>query len=125
MAECSTSKELPPAKRRCSYILCKHCNKELSIKIYKEHKRLYYDQSNNTWTMTDDNVQQCSSSDFASMDEFELLLNSEQEIPVHMDSDTDFGFDDCEDYPSDGNNPLHPAAEHCDDSFTRYIICRL
>lgn len=56
------------------------------------------------------------SSDFTSMDEFDVLLNSEQESPVHMDSDIDFGLDDCEEYPSDGNYLLHPAVECCDDS---------
>ena len=50
------------------------------------------------------------------MVEFDVLLNSEQESPVHMDSDIDFGFDDCEQYPSDGNYLLHPAAKCCDDS---------
>lgn len=32
----------PAAKnRKLSYKVCLHCNKELNIKIYKEHKRLY------------------------------------------------------------------------------------
>ena len=37
-------------KGKLSYNFCLHCNKELNIKIYKEHKRLYYDTDKGIWS---------------------------------------------------------------------------
>lgn len=63
--------------RKLSYKLCLHCNKELNIKIYKEHKRLYYDSSKGIWSQD------------------AVLLNSDDEglsdfsSPGESDHDTD------------------------------------
>lgn len=32
-----------------SHRICPHCSKELNIKTYKEHRRLYYDSSTSKW----------------------------------------------------------------------------
>ena len=56
----------PLAKRRR---ICEHCNRELSIKLYKEHKRLYYDVSSMSWAK-----EKTASSDITSLDECELTV---------------------------------------------------
>ena len=62
---------LATKSRKLAYKLCLHCNKELNIKIYNEHKRLYYDASKRSWNqdvvMISDNEE--ASSEFSSLSE--------------------------------------------------------
>jgi len=62
---------VPVAKRRRSYRVCEHCGKEVNIKIYREHKRLYFDATTNTWAKDHDDVTE-SSSELSSFDDFDL-----------------------------------------------------
>lgn len=34
------------------YRVCPHCSKTVSTKVYKDHKRLYYSKSENTWIVS-------------------------------------------------------------------------
>lgn len=34
------------------YRVCPHCSKTVSTKVYKDHKRLYYSKSDNTWIVS-------------------------------------------------------------------------
>ena len=47
------------------YKRCLHCDKELSMKRFKEHQRLYYDAQTKTWMTTDDNTSSENISDFS------------------------------------------------------------
>lgn len=87
----------PAAKnRKLSYKVCLHCNKELNIKIYKEHKRLYYDASKGVWSqeslLLDSDKEECSS-EFSSIDEMNYNtdgMNSGNELieeQYHSESD--------------------------------------
>ena len=43
------------AKRsKLLYKVCLHCNKDLNIRTYKDHKRLYYNEESNCWYHTTD-----------------------------------------------------------------------
>lgn len=42
-----------PAKRsKLSYKVCPHCQKELNIRTYKDHKRLYFNEETKSWFQT-------------------------------------------------------------------------
>ena len=77
--------ECPSAKRnkiKSDYKICGHCHKELNLKIYKDHKRLYYDPVNKSWVQDDNCDAQGgdqSSSDFDSIDDIDLLINCSSE----------------------------------------------
>ena len=57
----------PPTKRRK---VCEHCGKYITLKIYKEHRRLFYNQSNKAWVK--DQEEAVSSSEISSIDEIDL-----------------------------------------------------
>lgn len=57
----------PVRKRKCTlYRVCEHCDKEVSMRVYKEHKRLYFSTSTNTWTK--ENKAANSSSELSGLD---------------------------------------------------------
>lgn len=103
--------EYPSAKRsKPSYKVCGHCHKELSEKIYKDHKRLYYDAVKKTWA--EDNPEgdgSDSSSEFSSLDEFDISVDGSGESIKHQgpnDSDnSDFIWEEPLRCPeADGSN---------------------
>ena len=63
--------ELHPKKRKVeTYKLCPHCHKELNLKRYKEHKRLYFNDDTKQWLKEESRATVSeSSSDFSSLDE--------------------------------------------------------
>lgn len=69
--------DLPAVKKTKVYYykFCPHCCKEVSKKIYKEHRRLFYDNSEKIWTkekaMCHNDDESCTS-DFSSLDEFDM-----------------------------------------------------
>ena len=67
---------LPVAKRKCMYRVWEHCGKEVSIRVYKEHKRLYYSTTTNSWTRVHCDIPVSSSM----LSEVDCML-SVQEIP--------------------------------------------
>lgn len=67
--------ERPSAKRRR---VCEHCSKEVNIKIYKEHKRLYYDARSRSWVKEE---QDASSSEITSIDECDVTYRTSLESP--------------------------------------------
>lgn len=72
--------EYPSAKRsKPDYKICGQCHKELNLKIYKEHKRLYYDAVNKSWVEDDAQGDDQSSSDLSSIDDIDLLINCSSE----------------------------------------------
>ena len=73
----------PFVKHKCSYRVCEHCSRELSVKIYREHKRLYYNPTTNTWAKDHEELSQCSSE--LSSEDIEVL--NDQQIPEHSESD--------------------------------------
>lgn len=99
---------LPIAKRsKTIYKVCGHCNRELSFKKYKEHKLLFFDESTQSWTKDLDSFNSGSSSEFSSLDDFDIGFGSvadsttsqQTALPID-DADEDFteSFgDDCDD----------------------------
>lgn len=80
MAERVCEVEYPSAKRsKPNYKVCGHCNKELRAKIYKEHKRLYYDAANKSWVKDIIDGDSLSSSEFSSLDEFDVAVDDNTE----------------------------------------------
>lgn len=61
-----------PAKR-VRRQFCEHCNKELNLKIFREHKRLYYNSSSRTWVREG---RESSSSEITSVEEFDFTANT-------------------------------------------------
>ena len=58
----------PPTKRRK---VCEHCGKDIiTLKIYKEHRRLFYNQRNKAWVKYQEEA--VSSSEISSIDEIDL-----------------------------------------------------
>ena len=55
----------PVAKRARTYRMCEHCSKEVSVRVYKNHRRLYFNAASNTWTKED---QELSSSELSTVD---------------------------------------------------------
>lgn len=75
MAERFCEVDHPPAKRsKPNYQVCGHCNKELSAKIFKEHKRLYYDGTSKSWAKDVIDADNLSSSEFSSLDDFDVTV---------------------------------------------------
>lgn len=94
-SESESESETVPAKKyksSCKYRLCGHCNRELNRKIFKEHKRLYYDETRKLW-IKERNYDEVSSSDFSSLDELDLielegqLVESTNQSDRNLDSD--------------------------------------
>ena len=52
--------------KKRKYRVCQHCDKEVSVRVYKKHKRLYFSTSKNSWTKEED--QHLSSSELSSLD---------------------------------------------------------
>lgn len=78
-----------PKRSKQSYVVCNHCNKELRLKKYKEHRRLYFDDETQSWAKDSD--QDSVSSEFSSLDEFEV--GSVQEDSVVCSSQNDLSGD--------------------------------
>lgn len=72
-------------RSRDEYMHCPHCEKEMNIKRFKEHERLYFNNESQVWVKDiDDDLS--SLSDF---DGFEALDN--------LDADIDHCNDNCHD----------------------------
>ena len=91
MAERGTCR--PPTKRRRKYKSCEHCRKELSIKIYKEHKRLYYDPATKSWC-NDLDEQDNSSTEFSSVSDIDIVVDSDSEKSKASDYESDIVWDE-------------------------------
>jgi len=50
-------------KTRLSHRVCPHCDRELNIRTYKEHKRLYFREYSNSWYKTVNVEQSADDSD--------------------------------------------------------------
>ena len=79
----------PPTKRRR---VCEHCRKEVSIKIYREHKRLFYNESSKSWVI--DSAEALSSTDISSVDELDLTVISNDGKSATNGSDGDIQWDE-------------------------------
>ena len=78
--------EHPSSKRsKVEYKICGHCWKELNMKIYKDHKKLYYDAIDKSWVQdgaSDTQAGDLSSSDFSSIDDIDLLTSENDNIAM-------------------------------------------
>ena len=46
------SADMPKLKRRIiTHRFCPHCKKELNVKTFKHHRRLFFDEASNTWVV--------------------------------------------------------------------------
>lgn len=66
-----------PKSKKLAYKLCGHCNREVNEKIFKEHRRLYYDPTTKIWTREsevtqDDHDDASLSSELESLDDLDL-----------------------------------------------------
>ena len=93
-------------KTKLSYKFCPHCCKEVSKKIYKEHKRLFYDSTKKIWTkeqlMLHNDDESCTS-DFSSLDEFDLAGSHLEKVSGRTDQDQPCEFSDLE---NEENDPI-------------------
>ena len=88
------------------YRLCGHCDRELSVKFYKEHRRLYYDSERDTWIKDIKEDSDCSSTEFSSVDDVGATSHTES-----IDSDCNFQLEPaCDDVPE------------CEDSQGKYLV---
>ena len=91
--------DCPSAKRsKTNYRMCGHCHKELSIKIYKEHRRLYYDTANKSWVedieSIDAHADDCSSSELSSIDDIDVAVSVGQGEHENQNSDDSDAFEE-------------------------------
>jgi len=63
----SNGEHLATKSRKVEYELCSHCNKEISNKVYKEHRRLYFDLSLREWNQEVLSDNDDTSSEFSSL----------------------------------------------------------
>ena len=55
------------------YKLCSHCNKELTIKKYREHKNFFFQEETQTWIKElDESDDGSGTSEMTSLDDFEV-----------------------------------------------------
>ena len=115
--------DYPSAKRsKPDYRVCGHCNKELSAKIYKKHKRLYYDATNKSWTKDISDEDNLSSSEFSSLDEFDVAVgdNTDKHADGTRQLDHDSDDSDC-----NWEEPLGPPDESDTTDQGSYLSCSL
>lgn len=98
-------------KPKLTHKLCPHCNKQLNIKTYKEHKRLHFHESSRSWYKSTPTLE-CDGSDsseISSPDSPEMDSSSESSgmCPLGMD-DSDPQF--LQHSPS--NPPMSSTTEH-------------
>ena len=75
-------------QRKLIYKICPHCNKELNIKIYKEHERLYYNATKGIWSQDADSDNEGLISDFSSPGESNYDTDpTEKEILLEYSSE--------------------------------------
>ena len=86
-----------------SHKWCPHCGKELNIKTYKEHKRLYYNESTKEWLGNDSESE--ASTDMS-------LPDTADEMPSHSSQSSD---DECEDLGTTGNTFFDCGLSDSDD----------
>ena len=60
---------------------CAHCNSQLSLKTWRTHRRLYYDENTETWTK-----KVCTGDEFDDWDE-DLQMSSAFEDPSQGSTD--------------------------------------
>ena len=84
----------PRAKRKRKYKNCEHCRKDLSVKIYKEHKRLYYDPATTSWCK-DLDEQDDSSTEFSdAFSDIDMILDSVSEKSTASCCESDIVWDE-------------------------------
>ena len=83
---------LAPKRSKCTYKVCPHCNRDLSIKKYKEHRRLFFDEDMQSWVQDFDTDldRHSTSSEFSSLDDFEIGFGSSTEKPNDPPSEDSF-----------------------------------
>lgn len=92
--KCKVSKE----RSRITHKICPHCSKELNLKTYRDHKRLFFNESSNIWFTTE--VGSCSRDDKEAGD-------SSSFDEVHDDNN-----DDEDDYFSDFDSASRISATY-------------
>jgi len=102
-------------KTKFSYKICSHCCKEVSKKIYKEHRRLFYDNTKKIWAKELDKLmlrtdEDSFTSDFSSLDEFDVK-GGYLENTSGVDHDQASGFSDLE---HESDHPI--STNHHDES---------
>ena len=91
-------KHTSAARSRLTHKRCPHCGKNVNLKTFKEHRRLYYDSDKRTWTKHEGTSQGPISS--ASLLEELELIDMDMDLMVSDGEDTpDDWTDDDEDEP--------------------------
>ena len=119
------SESAPSSKRKkFHYKWCPHCSKQLNIKKYKEHERLFYDQERKVW------VKEGTTSDEESISS--ELSDLDVMLPVNQDATPTSAF---EEQSSDWDDifteeaPLSDKPEQCnalgEQSHSMYIATLL
>ena len=92
-------------KKRCrlserqhglTHRVCPHCNREINIKTYRDHRRLYFNEMSKSWlvapascsTMSDDQVSSSGSSIFSESDSSHELSIDESNFTSDLNSTT-------------------------------------
>lgn len=91
--------------RKREYKYCQHCDKELNVKRFKEHERLYFNKDANTWMKeTDASDASDQESDFSCFDGIEGLdlLNDIENSQENCEME-DLNLTDPDDGDSDGD----------------------
>ena len=116
MAESAAALGSAPKRSKFSYKLCSHCNKELTIKKYREHKSFFFQEETQMWFKELDESDDGSITiEMTSLDNFEVDSDSakgiisfpERNSPVYSESTSskDTSFED----PLDNDHENEPT----------------
>ncbi len=73
------------------YKVCPHCDKELNLKIFREHKRLYYDSHRKKWCREERKECSIRSSDESELSGFEFEGIDRSETVIANEKELDLG----------------------------------
>ena len=79
------------------YRLSPHCNNEVNLKIFRQHKMLYYDQASKSWTKT--GTDHTSSSEISPIEEINSEIGSayedmHKEAEINSSDHSDMDWDE-------------------------------
>ena len=92
--------------KKVTHKVCPHCKKELNLKTYKDHKRLYYDISSNTWLAS------------------QAAAVMTQSLNHHGSDENSFDFSSASD-KSENDEPIQYDPGGIDDDSSSSLCCKL
>ena len=91
-------KHTSAARSRLTHKKCPHCGKNVNLKTFKEHRRLYYDSGKRTWTKNE-STRAGPSASASLLEELELVDMGMDVVSDEEGAPNDWTDDDLYDEP--------------------------